>query len=277
MAKPELRDHRKFLKLQRLMGEPRPHLMGYLECLWLRGYQTGRPDIGDSLDVESAAEFPGEIGKLTAALLEAGFIDKNPDGIFTIHDLYEHAPKYARLRMSRKGTAPIVTAPPVHASPKPTENGTHVPRKRKKRLARTPKTKTYNREPKAEIREPKTENKFPAFWEAYPRKVDKPAAERAFKKAAVDAATNDAILAGVERWKKSEQWSRADGKFIKYPAAFLNARMWEDDPEPAKTGVIDHDHVERKAKAAKVVAELPPVPSREEYERAKAAALKGKA
>ena len=53
MAKPELRDHRKFLKLKRLMSEPTPHLLGYLECLWLRGYQTGSSYIGDALDVDA--------------------------------------------------------------------------------------------------------------------------------------------------------------------------------------------------------------------------------
>jgi hypothetical protein len=106
VAKPELRDHRKFLKLKRLLGEPTPHLIGYLECLWLRGYQTGSAYIGDALDVESAAEYPGEVGRFTQAATDAGFLDRNDDGTFVIHDLFDHAPAYAKKRMDRRGNAP---------------------------------------------------------------------------------------------------------------------------------------------------------------------------
>lgn len=106
MAKPELRDHRKFLKLKRLLGEPTPHVLGYLDCLWHRGYQTGTAFIGDALDVEAAAEYPGEPGRFAQAAFEAGFLDRDADSSFLIHDLYDHAPKYAQMRMRRKGNAP---------------------------------------------------------------------------------------------------------------------------------------------------------------------------
>jgi hypothetical protein len=121
MAKPELRDHRKFLKLKRLLGEPTPHVLGYLDCLWHRGYQTGAAFIGDEMDVEAAAEYPGEPGKFARAARESGFIDEDREGLFSIHDLYDHAPKYARLRMKRKGNAPERTCPEV------AERGTNVP------------------------------------------------------------------------------------------------------------------------------------------------------
>jgi hypothetical protein len=109
VAKPELRDHRKFLKLKRLLGEPTPHVLGYLECLWHRGYQIGNPVIGDALDVESAAEYPGEPGRFAEAAHEAGFLDRTGDGAFAIHDLFDHAPTYAKKRMHRKGHAPAGT------------------------------------------------------------------------------------------------------------------------------------------------------------------------
>lgn len=106
VAKAELRDHRKFLKLKRLLGEPTPHVMGYLECMWLRGYQTGSPYLGDAADVEGAAEYPGEVGKFARAASESGFIDQDDDGNYSIHDLWDHAPNYVKKRMSRLGTAP---------------------------------------------------------------------------------------------------------------------------------------------------------------------------
>lgn len=104
--KADLLDHRKFLRLQRLLAEPIPHVLGYLMLMWKRGYQTGTPILGDELDVEAAAGFMGEPSKFANAALAAGFLDREPSGELSIHDLYDHAPEYARKRIYRKGNAP---------------------------------------------------------------------------------------------------------------------------------------------------------------------------
>ncbi len=67
------------------------------------------------------------------------------------------------------------------------------------------------------------------FWAAYPRKVAKPAAVKAWAKLAPDAATCKAILAAIAAQKKSPQWTKDDGQFIPHPATWLNRRQWEDD------------------------------------------------
>ena len=72
---------------------------------------------------------------------------------------------------------------------------------------------------------------FERFWKAYPRKVGKPAALRAWRNLlgiAWDTKTPGLFMAGLERWKATEQWQ--DEKFIPYPATFLNQRRWEDEP-----------------------------------------------
>jgi hypothetical protein len=59
--------------------------------------------VGDKLDVEISAEYPGERGKLCDALLEVGFLDINSDGdTYFIHDFLEHAPRYVRDAVSKK-------------------------------------------------------------------------------------------------------------------------------------------------------------------------------
>ncbi len=148
MAKPELRDHRKFLKLKRLLGAPTPHVIGYLECLWLRGYQTGSPVIGDDMDVESAAEFPGEIGTFTKAALDAGFIDCDEAGVYTIHDLFEHAPSYAKKRMKRRGT-----------DQKPSRTDKKPPKTLPRGSENTEKPPARRTEPRTKNLEPRTETK----------------------------------------------------------------------------------------------------------------------
>lgn len=108
MARPGLDRNVKFRSLCRMLGEPRPHVRGYLELLWEVAYENGDPVIGDAHAVEAAAEYPGTPGKLCDALLRcggtgrAGFIDPVPgsDGLFQVHDLQDHAPDYV---LRRKG------------------------------------------------------------------------------------------------------------------------------------------------------------------------------
>ena len=41
-----------------------------------------------------------------------------------------------------------------------------------------------------------------------------------------------AILAGIERWCRSQDWVEDEGKFIKAPLVWLNQENWNDDPAP---------------------------------------------
>jgi hypothetical protein len=110
MARPNLDRHPKFALLKRQLNEPRPHVRGYLECLWEAAYENGDPVIGAADMVEAVCEYPGERGKLFRALLEcggpgrAGFIEPVPgrDDVFQIHDLDDHAPEYVRKRRARE-------------------------------------------------------------------------------------------------------------------------------------------------------------------------------
>jgi hypothetical protein len=112
MARPGLDRHPKFKALCRLLGEPRPHVIGYLELIWLTAYESGDPVLGTADMVEAVAEYPGERGKLFRALLEcggsgrAGFIEPAPgaDGAYQIHDLFDHCPDYVKRRMEREHT-----------------------------------------------------------------------------------------------------------------------------------------------------------------------------
>jgi hypothetical protein len=103
MARPGLRQHPKFKRLLHLLREPVPHVLGYLECLWEVGYQAGNPVIGDPTDIELAAEYPGETGKLFKALLDCRLIDEVGDQ-YQIHDLMQNAPEYVQRRMEREAS-----------------------------------------------------------------------------------------------------------------------------------------------------------------------------
>ena len=71
------------------------------------------------------------------------------------------------------------------------------------------------------------------FWPAYPRKVAKASAAKAFAKINPDDALLERMFAALAVHVASEQWRRDDGRFIPHPATWLNQRRWEDDAEPA--------------------------------------------
>lgn len=76
------------------------------------------------------------------------------------------------------------------------------------------------------------ESSFDLFWKQYPRKVDKSNAEKAFKKIKLETGLLNVILDSLECWKKSQDWTKDGGRFIPYPATWLNGKRWEDEAPP---------------------------------------------
>jgi hypothetical protein len=92
----------------------------------------------------------------------------------------------------------------------------------------------------------KQENKpdelFDEFWTAYPRKLDKAKAFRAFKSALKRASFED-ILAGVLLYRSDP---KRDPEFTKYPATWLNSDSWENTHEPSKDSEAARRATERR-------------------------------
>lgn len=70
---------------------------------------------------------------------------------------------------------------------------------------------------------------FDVFWSAFPKKIAKGAAEKAFKKNGCSKCI-ESILKALELQKGSEQWRRDGGQYIPYPATWLNRQQWNDQP-----------------------------------------------
>ena len=69
---------------------------------------------------------------------------------------------------------------------------------------------------------------FDRFWAVYPRRVGKQDALKAWGQLNPDDDLVELIVAGVERWKRSEQWTKDEGRFIPYPATFLRGERWNE-------------------------------------------------
>ena len=73
---------------------------------------------------------------------------------------------------------------------------------------------------------------FDLFWQAYPKKRSKNQAIKAWKALKPDEHLHDRILGALEKAKDSVEWANERGKYIPYPATWLNAGGWEDELTP---------------------------------------------
>jgi len=77
-----------------------------------------------------------------------------------------------------------------------------------------------------------TENevRFNEFWTAYPRKVKKQDAQKAFNKVCTSEETFRLIMDGLRR--QLPTWK--DPQYIPHPTTWLNGKRWEDEPQQKK-------------------------------------------
>lgn len=78
---------------------------------------------------------------------------------------------------------------------------------------------------------------FMRFWTEYPKKVGKVVAERSFLRINPSEDLFSAMVKDIRRRRESEDWQKQDGKFIPYPATYLNQRRWEDETRPSDEDV----------------------------------------
>jgi hypothetical protein len=71
---------------------------------------------------------------------------------------------------------------------------------------------------------------FARFYMAYPRRVGRQAAEKAWHKALKAGAKPEVLVESAHRFAR--QRSGQDPKYTPYPATWLNQGRWDDDPEP---------------------------------------------
>ena len=79
------------------------------------------------------------------------------------------------------------------------------------------------------------EQMFARFWSLYPRKQGKKKAREAWYKLAPSMALCRRMSAALKAQMRSEEWTRDGGRYIPYPATWINGRRWEDElaPPPA--------------------------------------------
>jgi hypothetical protein len=90
---------------------------------------------------------------------------------------------------------------------------------------------TQSKVKESKVKESKVKNiaPFEKFWEHYPKKKAKQDALKAFSKLNPDEPLLDSMIRNLELATKSEDWLKEGGKFVPFPATWLNGRRWEDE------------------------------------------------
>ena len=73
---------------------------------------------------------------------------------------------------------------------------------------------------------------FDAFWDAYPRKVAKGAARKAWAKAIKDGEDPADIVRAARRYATDPHRIEGGSRYTAYPATWLNAERWADEDTP---------------------------------------------
>ena len=80
------------------------------------------------------------------------------------------------------------------------------------------------------------DNLFDDFWKAYPKKMAKGQAKKAWAKA-IKSEEAQTIIDATAVYAKSQEGK--DKQFIPYPASWLNAERWKDEPEEQKGEIVN--------------------------------------
>lgn len=101
------------------------------------------------------------------------------------------------------------------------------------------KEETTPETPQSKVKESKDKSKvkesinninvlFESFWKAYPKKVGKGAAEKAWQKIKPSERLLNEMVEAIQKQRTSKEWIKEDGQFIPNPATWLNQKRWED-------------------------------------------------
>lgn len=87
---------------------------------------------------------------------------------------------------------------------------------------------------------------FESFWNAYPRKVGKAQAKKAWNKIKPNEETVMAIAENIALRIKHGEWSADNKTFIPHASTYLNNSRWEDEIETASHAVKKPSQIKRR-------------------------------
>lgn len=119
-------DHPKTLDFAARLDVSRPTAIGHLELLWaFTGKQSAQGNIGKWPDgaIARACDWMGPPEAFINALVDSGFLDRDPGFRLTVHDWSHHAPSWVRAKLKKVGLEFVE----ISASSEPSSESTREP------------------------------------------------------------------------------------------------------------------------------------------------------
>lgn len=264
-------DHPKVKDLARLLHKPCYSAVGLLEMLWhMVARYTPRGDIGHYSDREIARAlyWTGKPENLIKAMLASRWLDADPVHRLLVHDWADHADQTVRRVLAARKqdfARPMLASTSIDASIMPTTptvdasppvSGVHSHSHRPAPAASA--AGVTDEEPEG----------FSEFWQAYPKKVGKAQARKAWTKTQGKRPELAVILGALSAAKESDQWQGDEGRYIPHPATWINAERWSDEmnsriDEDSESYNTPEDIANGKRLAAELADSVKGVPAEE--------------
>lgn len=243
-----LKDHRKVYAAADALDVDPAHALGLIVSFWLWALDNAPSGSMDGISnrmIARAAQWTGNADEFVEALKSAELLDETMDGGLELHDWQEYTgaligKREAEKQRSRKRRAAAKEQPADATALPPSRNQTTAGQTTDE--TQSDRQKTAGRVEKSRVEYSRVEiggtppispdavsEHFARFWKAYPKKVGKGAAEKAWKKIKPSAELFDTIMAAIDAAKASEQWHRENGRYIPNPATWLNQGRWDDE------------------------------------------------
>lgn len=234
----ELGAHPKTKKAARLLSVSVPAVIGHLQLLWwwaLDYAQDGDITAFDPQDIADAVMWPTAFQGFIDGLLGcgvgtgAGFLERSSDGRLLIHDWNDYAGKLIQKRFDNRERMRLARASNVQR----TDNARAGLEK-----SNVEKSNVENLKLPLDVdefakkaAERGTSADFERFYAAYPNKKNPGAAFKTYAKV-TKIHPHAKIMAGLDRALNSQEWAKDEGRYIPYPASWLNADGFDSEYKP---------------------------------------------
>lgn len=182
--------------------------------------KAARADFYDAICAYALAGTPPDLDKLSDAAA-VGFIAAKPN-----LDASRKKAKSGKAGGSSKQTAS-----------KPQANGKQTPSEKEKEDEKeNEKEVEIEEENECYISSSATAEEdiaaaFDRFWNSYPNQISREDARQTFRSLHLSAEDLSSLFDGLERWKRSVEWSKSAGQYIPRPAKWLSERRWLEHPK----------------------------------------------
>jgi hypothetical protein len=184
--------------------------------------------------LKAQCKFPGDADAFEAALIDAGFITRQGDTVVVVGWAEKNASLLAAWSNGGKGGRPKKNQDETHG--KPTGNPAVT---QGEPIANPGETDKRREEKNNTPQAPKGAGTlFESFWNAYPKKVGKDDARKAFVKRKPDAEMLAAMVTAISSQASSAAWTKDGGQFIPNPATWLNGGRWQDGDTSPQSNVM---------------------------------------